>query len=303
MPKLPATRRGQLLLVLFALLIAVVGGVIAGRNLFQGKAAVRTIRAQTASDKYGVLQAQATAHPTKRTVPFLGPFAHGRKGIKQCGPAVRIMEGALRNTVPPVRKAKAADCVGVATVRQLKVFQRRHHIPATGIYGPRTHKALSPIYTPKQRDALVYTAKLIVLRKERATALIALAHANLVGQNMAYSQSDRGYFPPWPAVQSSGDCSSFATWVMYEAGVGYRVGYLGPGSSIGWTGTLSRQGKHVGRNAPLHVGDLLFYGGGYPYGHVEVYLGHGLSEGHGSPGIHVHPYNYRPVSEIRRMIF
>ena len=300
MTKLPATRRGQLALVLIAAGTAIGGGVIAGRNLFAPSAAVRTVRAQTASEKYGVLQAQARAHPAKSVVPFLGPFAHGKKGIRQCGKDVRLMEGALLRTTPPVRTAKAQLCFGLATERQIKVFQKRHHIPPSGIYGPRTHQALSHTYSVTQRNDLVYLAGARVVIKERAAASIILGHAYLVGQNMAYSQSNRGYFPAWPAVQSSGDCSSFATWVMYQTGVGARVGYYGPGSTIGWTGSLRYQGQNVPLGAKLQIGDLLFY---YGFGHVAVYAGHGLVEGHGTPGVHLNPFNFSHVDAVRRMIY
>jgi cell wall-associated NlpC family hydrolase len=282
-----------------AVVLALAGGAVAGREIFSSNAA-----STTASERYGVLQAQARAKPKPHVVPYLGPFARIRKYGKVCGPEVRLMEGALRNTTPPVRKTKAQTCIGDATVKQLRAFQKRHGLPPSGIYGLRTHRALAHAYTAEQRSDLLYIAHLIVVRKERAAVLIVAGHVRLVGSRMGYTQSgSRANFGHWPDVPQNTDCSGFATWVMWQAGVGFRVGYFGPGSPVGWTGTLGRQGKHVSIRQGLAVGDLVLYGGGFPYGHVAVYIGHGLVISHGSPGIKVLPLNYRPVSEVRRMIF
>jgi hypothetical protein len=282
-----------------AIAVALIGGTFAAKQLLESGAAVRT-----AGDKYGLLQAKAAANPPPRIVPFLGPFAHNVKGVQECGPAVRLMEGALRRTKPPVRKAAPRNCLGEATKKQLQVFQKRHGIRTTGIYGSRTHRALAPRYTRAQRRDLIYIARIQLLRKQRAAVLVAAGHARVVGGRLPYCQSSiRSYFPAWPRIPPCTDCSGYATWIEYQAGVGPRVGYFGPGSPVGWTGTLARQGHAVGTRGPLRVGDLIFYGGGYPYGHVAVYIGHGLVTSHGSVSVKTLPFNYRPVSAVRRLIY
>lgn len=305
--RLPATRRGQLLLALIVVLFAVIGGVVAGRNLFAPSAAIRATA--TLADRNGTLQARYHTGPPKGhpVVVFLGPFSiRKHKGWHQCGPAVRLMEGALKRK--RIRHTPPRNCVGPATVKQIRIFQRHSKIPPSGIYGLRTHLALVKAngYTAQGRRDLVYLAHKIYVGKVRRNILVITSHARLVGGNtLAYSQSgSRSYFPSWPRLPPATDCSGFVTWVFWQAGIGASVGYFGPGSSVGWTGTLGNQGILVRTNQPLAIGDLVLYpsssAGGYPWGHVEVYIGHGLTEGHGSVGIHVHVYNYRPVGQVRR---
>jgi|SRR5829696_1505534 len=78
------------------------------------------------------------------------------------------------------------------------------------------------------------------------------------------------------------DCSQWVTSVYKSAGLpdpngqGYRGGY---------TGTLATHCRRISR-AQLRPGDLVLYGSGPPYHHVELYVGPGeLTIGHGSPPI------------------
>lgn len=298
MPKLPATRRGQLALVLIAAGTAIGGGVIAGSKLFAPSAAVKTTRTINLQHRYAKLQAAAGAKGA--TVAFLGPFKRGR-----CGPAVRIMEGALRLTTPPVRKAKASSCFGAATERQIKVFQGRHGIPKTGIYGTRTHKALSHAYTKRQREALSYIAT-VRLKKLRVNAILGItAHARAVQGLMQYCETGslsncgrRFVWPPWPDVPRHTDCSGYVSWIYFEAGLPDPNGLNYTG---GYTQTLVVHGVAVRPGAPLHVGDLIFNGpSASNTTHVHIYIGHGLTSGHGAFGIHINQYNYRTIVAIRR---
>lgn len=291
--------------VVVALFIA----AFASNNLHFSGAAVKT--AITSSADYGKLQAEV--HPqaiAKNDVPFLGPFAYRTKGIVECGPAVRLMEGALRRTKPPIRTSPAASCVGTATRAQIRLLQKRNGIPQTGIYGTRTHKVLSVRYTKTQVSDLTYlvrkrqvAAHNALIVRERHTVLVVTSHAtNVAGGSLPYTQGpQRSYFPPWPRIPPDTDCSGYATWVLYQSGVGARVRYFGPGSSVGWTGTLQNQGALVSPNQPLQVGDLVFYG--HPIGHVAVYIGHGRVSSHGGPGINTPAYNYRAPTMIRRYIY
>jgi hypothetical protein len=307
---LPRTQARQIALLVVVILIAIVGGVVVGRELLGSQAAVKTLAQSNGTFDAGRLQAQTHTGPPKGAprVIFLGPFGHNVKGMTQCAPAVRLMEGALRKK--GFRKLPAANCVGLATRRQIIAFQKSIHYKPTGVYNLATHQALAKAggYTAEARRALNYTAHLIYVAKIQHNVLTVTSHARLVGgDTLAYSQRypGRQYFPPWPRLPPATDCSGFVTWVLYQSGVGASVGYFGPGSSVGWTGTLGRQGVVVQANKPLHIGDIVLYGsrstGSYPWGHVEVYIGHGQTEGHGSVGVHVHAYNYRPVGQVRRL--
>lgn len=287
-----------------AIALAVVVGGYSAKQLVDSGAAVGTL-----ADRNGSLQAKAKASTGVRVTPFFGPFGYHKrfngKPMKECGPAVRLMEGALRRLPKPVRTAKAQNCVGLATQNQIKTFQRRIHYKPTGIYNLATHKMLVKRggYNAAARRDLHFIAHQIYLGKVYHAVLTATSHAFLVGGRLPYSQGGgRSYFPPWPRIPPGTDCSGYSTWVLWQAGVGPAVAYFGPGSAVGWTGTLSQQGTHVANNGPLKVGDLIFYGWGRPWGHVAVYIGHNKVSSHGSVGIKTLPYNYRPVGEVRRYI-
>lgn len=276
-----------------AILIAVFGGSYAAKQLLESGAAVRT-----ASSTFGARQAQTHRHYGAKEVPFLGPYKLGR-----CGPDVRLMEGALRRV--HVRKTKAAPCLGKATRRQLIAFQKRIHYRPSGVYNLATHRALVKrhAYTARARNDLIYYQAKLVHDHTSKTVLIVTSHAFVVagGSSWPYCQSgQRSYFPAWPRLPPCTDCSGFATWVAYQSGYGPAVGYFGPGSGVGWTGTLARQGVVVNANGPLRVGDFIFYGRGYPWGHVAIYIGHGRVISHGGPGMKNLPYNYRAVGQVRR---
>lgn len=295
-----------------ALIVAsIVGGGIASKTLLESTSAIRSLTAVEQSAEYGKLQARVHAAALKPgTVPFLGPYAYHVKGVRRCGPSVRIMEGALRRTVPPIRKTPPSNCFGAATRLQVKLLQKRNALPQTGIYGLSTHKKLSKRYTRVQIRDLSYllrnrvaAARLLIVVKQRAAIVTITGHAKLIGDGtLPYTQGpSRSNLPAWPRIPPATDCSGYATWVLWQAGEGPRVGYFGVGSPVGWTGTLEYQGKAVGTNMPLQPGDLIFYG--HPIGHVAVYIGHGLVSSHGGRGISTFSYTYRTPTMIRRYIF
>lgn len=80
------------------------------------------------------------------------------------------------------------------------------------------------------------------------------------------------------------DCSSSATWILWQPyhhfGLPDKIN--GTGWKSGYTGTLSQHGKRV--YGTPKVGDLVFYGGGWPYEHVAVSLGGRRVFSHGSEG-------------------
>lgn len=100
------------------------------------------------------------------------------------------------------------------------------------------------------------------------------------------------------------DCSSSATWILWQAyhhfGLGDKVNGTKWGS--GYTGTLAQHGKTVRWRAK--VGDLVLYGNGWPYEHVAVVRKGGLLRrakvwSHGSePGPYLLGIDYRPDRKL-----
>lgn len=265
-----------------------IGGALVGKELIGSDAA------GTASSTNAELQ------NASQPVPFLGPYAEKHKGYAQCGPGVRLMEGALRHTKPPIRRTPAADCIGKVATRQLVAFQKRHHIPPSGIYGRRTHQALAHAYSATQIAGLAFLAAKRVDQLHRDTIGVVVAHSYNARGTMGYCNhgalrdcSLRVVWAAWPVVPTHLDCSSYVSWVFYQAGLPNPNG-----SGVGTTKTLIHHGQPVALGAPLKVGDLVFYARNNS--HVAIYIGHGLVASHGQPGLKLVPWNYRLVYGIRR---
>lgn len=299
-------------LVATVLATVTLGGALVAHNQMAGNAATTASKTQTLSSRNGELQGLTHTGPIVKGhpfVPFLGPFAlHPGKGQTQCGPAVRLMEGALKRK--GMRHTPPRNCVGPATKLQIQKFQRSIHYKPTGVYSRVVHAAMvkSNGYTNQARQDLLYLAHKKVIVLQRRNAGIAAAHLLLVGgSTLAYCQGgERSYFPTWPRVPPCTDCSGTVIWELYQAGVGPTVGYSGPGSPVGWTGTLAVQGRALGPNEALAVGDVVLYPSssarGPPWGHSALYVGNGNVVSHGSVGVKLLPYNYRTVGQVRRMI-
>jgi cell wall-associated NlpC family hydrolase len=110
----------------------------------------------------------------------------------------------------------------------------------------------------------------------------------------------RGEFPRYV------DCSSFATWAIWNglSHYGVRDTVNGLAWNAGYTGTMLKHGKRVNSSRNWKRGDCFIYGSGWPGKHVAVYIGGGYVISHGSEG---GPYkvrwNYRPdLMEVRRYI-
>lgn len=104
---------------------------------------------------------------------------------------------------------------------------------------------------------------------------------------MSYSQSGSRGDIPVGRVPLATDCSGFATWALRSAGVDVPL-------STSYTFAVEGIGVPADPRV-MHVGDIVVYDG-----HVEVYIGGGRTAGHGSPGLHYHAFNYRPVVAVRR---
>jgi cell wall-associated NlpC family hydrolase len=305
-PKGPLVKRAGVGLAVAA---AIAGGTLVARDQLTSGAAQRS---QTLSERNGTLQGLTHTGPIVKGhpfTPFLGPFAlHPSKGQHQCGPAVRLMQGALKRK--KFRHTPPRNCVGPATKKQIQAFQKSIHYKPSGVYNQATHQALvlRNGYTSRARQDLLYLAHKQVVARQRHNAAVAAAHFLLVGgSTLAYCQSgQRSFFPAWPRIPPCTDCSGTVIWVLYQAGVGPTVGYFGPGSSVGWTGTLAVQGRALKANEPLAAGDVVLYPSssarGPPWGHAAIYVGHGQVVSHGSVGVKLLPFNYRTVGQVRRYI-
>lgn len=272
--------------------IALVGGGVASKTIYDSSASSTTL-----ASRNGTLQAKYHNTPDP-VVPFLGPFKSG-----QCGPAIKIMDRALIHLHFRIHPAKS--CFGAYTKLTIVNYQKHLHFKPTGIYTLVVHNELVKHngYVKSDRILLQALQQAQYNAMVRKNVLVIAGHAKLVGGTLNYSQSSsRTIFPAWPRLPPATDCSGFVTWIAWQAGFGATMGYFGPGSSVGWTGTLGVQGTRVPAGAPLKIGDLVFYGARYPWGHVTMYLGHGLVISHGSIGVSILPYNYNSVGDIRRFI-
>src|SRR5262249_17301379 len=152
----------------------------------------------------------------------------------------------------------------------------------SGVFGHPTLLKLSKFYDAEMRGELQAVARAHAVAKWQAGILrarAAYARAAIAGR-AHYSQSiARSFFPNLPANPATLlppswlDCSSYVTWLYSRSGAptsGLSGALPDPNgfgySPIGYTGTLAKHGVRVADWRHLRVGDLVFYGGGYPYG-------------------------------------
>lgn len=153
--------------------------------------------------------------------------------------------------------------------------------PASALAGTHGGHATAPIKWQRGGQAVAPAPD------RKALMGIALRLALRDSSRMAYSQSgSRGYLPIGQ-VPPATDCSGFATWALRNAGIDVP---------LSTSYTFMGEGRSVPADPrSMQIGDIVVYSG-----HVAVYLGGGLTVGHGSPGAHLSPYNYRPVLSVRR---
>lgn len=261
--------------------------------------------AATATEIFGQLQANKAPKcqgATSCVVVFIRTLSDTKKSNAKCPcPAVFQMQRALKAAKFRPASSSATGVFGNATRDEIKRFQKAKKLPASGVYGLATHRSLSPYYDQAGRGRLQQVAHSRQVTKYRNAIVHAASVAWSHRSQMAYSQSaSRGFLPVLPNFPHATDCSGYATWLFKVSGLadpsgfGYRI--------VGYTGTLALHGARVSASGRLFPGDLVFYGGGYPFGHVAIVVDgfRRLVSSHGSPGIKVVPFNYRPVSVIRR---
>lgn len=252
-------------------------------------------------------KAQAAAHKAGVTkppiVPFIRTLSFTRASNKHC-PCTPVfqMQRALKRSHFRPAGARSTGIFGRNTRDQIRAFQRAKRIPPSGIYGSRTHRSLSRYYDITGRKRLQQFAH---DRKSAAiyTAFVTVAFHfyHVGGTTLTYSQSaSRGILGHYPGIPPATDCSGFVTAIYKAVGLSDPNGF--GFSPVGYTGTLAQHGVRVTNWTALRAGDLVFYGGGFPYGHVTMVVNAMLRTviSHGSRGVRLLPYNYRTVSVIRR---
>lgn len=228
--------------------------------------------------------------------------------------------GAVGNDVFAIKRALAQSGVstwgewgtfprtyGSGATKHVKTFQQKHGLHVDGIYGVNTQKKLEPFF-----DAygafLLKTFKPPVLKttskRDNVVAAAMFGYENRA--SIHYTESSwrmygvRNHIKP-PGIPRYEDCSSFATWCYYVAGLPDPNGYGYDG--LGYTGTLTHHGTSIALiNAK--PGDLVFYGGSFGIpSHVAIYVGNNRVVSHGGEsGPDLLPVTYRGITEIRSYI-
>ena len=160
-------------------------------------------------------------------------------------------------------------------------------------------EALAAGLSPQQRAS----AQAVVLKGARLLLENAAQVHYTMGPQRWEGIDDKRYVRD-EQYPSYGDCSSTATWLLWNAlfaHLGMADVVTGAGWRAGYTGTMLQHGRPVSESA-VEVGDLVIYGAGAPGQHVTVCLGGGMVLSHGSePGPYKLPLRYRgDVLSIRR---
>jgi hypothetical protein len=108
-----------------------------------------------------------------------------------------------------------------------------------------------------------------------AAAMWGYYHRDLISYSQPLRWGSAAEYGPPPDIPSHMDCSSFSVWCYKSAGCDDPNG--GNFSWIGTTWSLIKRGKETSPKQ-AQPGDLFFYSSG---GHVEVYVGYGLTISHG----------------------
>ena len=214
----------------------------------------------------------------RRVVPLRRTLRRGDHG-----PDVIGLKRALTRAKCYKARETLTNNYGPACEQAVKTFQKRKKLAVDGVYGRQTHRRLRPYY-----DAY---AALLMHRAPKQAAPGLTLRGKIVNEAVwgynARAAIHYVQFRPMRTLHAghilpqSCDCSEFATTCYYRSGGPdpNARGYDG----LGYTGTLASNGLVVS-TGNARPGDLVFYGGGWPWEHVAVYVGHGRVVSHGSEG-------------------
>jgi peptidoglycan hydrolase-like protein with peptidoglycan-binding domain len=198
---------------------------------------------------------------------------------------------------------KRTSVFGPGMKKNIQEFQDNYGLKPDGVYGLETHKKLARFFDEYGAFLMTRKKKILSFQDPRdvilAYAIFGYNNRNAINYTQGPSRmyGVRHKLRP-PAIPTWEDCSSFSTWCYWGAGVPdpNGLGYNG----YGYTGTLSRNGE---RTSSPKKGDLAFYGYGWPYNHVVVYIGEGRCISHGSNiGPLLLNVYYRPLNHFRTYI-
>lgn len=225
-----------------------------------------------------------------------------RRGMK--GPDVYAHKAALANAGYG-RGLVWSPRFGYGLEHAVNRWRGRHGFPKTGRVDERMFNVLraNHRYGPFAAHQL-YLARKRLEPTPRAKIVAASMFSYNVRGSIHYTQGPsrmygvRHRVRP-PAIPYFEDCSSFATWLYWVAGLPDPNGFGYNG--LGYTGTLIMHGHQV--SSGFMVGDLVFYGyglGGVP-SHVAIYVGDGRVVSHGAEsGPLLLPIGYRTRRYVRR---
>lgn len=214
--------------------------------------------------------------------------------LGNAGPDCRAVKRALaRAGFGPKLLAGITPIFGKYAVLNLRHFQTAESLDPDGVYGKGTHAKLAPhfdAYGTKMYEGYSSTRAQVVAAARYFAGIEPRVHYTEGPSRMTIVRERLR--PPLAAKKNIyEDCSSFATgcyWVADAADPNGR-GYDG----FGFTGTLCVRGHPVSLREAKPA-DLVFYGGGAPWGHVAIYIGNGLVISHGSErGPNVEAIDYR----------
>jgi NlpC/P60 family protein len=155
-------------------------------------------------------------------------------------------------------------------------------------------KALQRI---RARDLTIQAAQIALRNHEKIQYTMKWPRWDGIRRNR---KAWRGEYPRFQ------DCSSFATWCLWNGLDHFGIGDVVNGARWqgGYTGTMLNHGERVTRASVLRA-DLLFYPRATDgrIDHVAIYIGDGMVITHGSePGPSKRRMDYRPIVQIRRYI-
>jgi putative peptidoglycan binding protein len=246
----------------------------------------------------------------------------GTVGIAPFGRVLK--EGARGEDVVAVKRALHAwkptsisnktQTYGPKAVRAVRLLQKAHDKPQTGIYDKPTHSLLAPYFDAWGVWLLMHSQHTLALRKRVVMAGLAVYNYHRLTGRVHYTEGkDRMSIvrlklkPPFTRVIRE-DCSSYITACFYVAGAADPNGLHYNGE--GYTGTLGEHGRVVRTPFP---GDIILYPSAktplWPWAHTALAIGDDVNKpatrclSHGREGDPlILPITYRRIGQFRSFI-